>query len=189
MGGATKTVPAVFLPLVVIVFLVSSCEELAEDVNEAKINIPIKKRVFTLDSLEKGYKYNEVILHQSFVDIDVDSVLEAQGLNHISRAQANEMILGIDKPTDENLYFLNKVKITISENERFKDEIKVAQAQNISSQDHSLKLEVMNTDITHVFTSRGFFLRIYATPAMNTFNSGMGVEMFVKGQVSMEMDK
>lgn len=189
MGGVTKTVPAVFLPLVVIAFLVSSCEELAENVDEAKINIPIKKRVFTLDSLDDSKKNNEVLLHQCLVDIDVDSVLEAQGLDHISRAQANEMVLGIDKPSDEELYFLNKVKITISENDSFKDEIKVAEAQNINSQDHSLKLEIMDTDITHVFTSRGFFLRIYATPAMNTFNSGRGVEMFVKGQVSMKMDK
>lgn len=188
MGSAAK-ITAWFLPLLMVVFSLSSCEKLGDDVNETKVKIPIKKSVFNLDSLANGERDNELLLHQWLVDIDVDSVLEAQGLDHISSARANEMVLGIYKPASEDLYFLSDAKITISGDEDFEDEIKIAQIHNINGQDHAVRLEIIGTDVTQEFTNRGFFLRIYATPAINTLDFVDEVKMFVEGQVSLEMDK
>ncbi|MCF8231099.1 MAG: hypothetical protein K9J27_02840 [Bacteroidales bacterium] len=188
MGTAAK-ITASFLPFLIAAFSLGSCEELAENVDEAKVKIPIKKRVFGLDSLENGGRANEVVLYQCFVDIDVDSVLDAQGLNYIARARANEMVLGIDKPADAELFFLNDAKVTISGDEDFGDEIEIAQTHNINGSDSKVNLEVLDKDVTQEFTNRGVFLRVYATPSMNTFSTDSEIRMFMEGKVSFYMDK
>lgn len=177
---------AILFSAITLLISLSSCEEFLESTDEVKINMPINKQDFSVDSSLLGLKNEEILLHEMRVRMDIDSLLKAEGLEYLSKARVNEMILGVDEPAFEKLYFLNKAKVTISDEESFKNEILVAYADNVDTEENSIHLQVVNMDVAREIRVDGFYLRIYATPSAPIYKSG--IEMFIKGKVSLEMD-
>lgn len=174
------------LPMLALLTL-GSCEELLENTEEVRINIPIKKKNFSVDSSGPGTKNSEVLLHERLVNVDVDSVMEAEGLDYLVKARVKEVILGMEDLSSQGRFFLETARITVSPVESFSKEIQVAYKNNINTyEENNLKLTVENNNIANVIRKHGFYLRIYGTPIKPLQNTG--VRMFLKGKVALQMD-
>ena len=183
--GRRLSMAAIFMAVGILVSL-SSCEDYLESTDEVKIHIPIKKQAFSVDSSVLRLKNDELLLNQMRVTIDIDSLLEAEGLEYLSAAKVNELVLGVDEPAVENLFFLDQARVTISDDKNFNEEIVVAESDKISPNQKSINLKVMNLDIARELRTDGFYLRIYGTPAAPLYKSG--ITMFVEGKMTLKMD-
>lgn len=184
--GRRLSIAGILLFLVA-VFSLSSCEDYLESTDEVKIQIPIKKRAFSVDSSVLRLKNEELLLNQLRVNIDIDSLLEAEGLEYLSTAKVSKLIIGIDEPAIENLFFLDQAKVTISDDRSFKEEIVVAESDKIIRDQQAINMEVMNLDIAREIRTDGFYLRIYGTPVTHLYKKS-GVTMFIEGTMTLKMD-
>jgi len=178
---------AIFLLPMWALLTLGSCEELLENTEEVRINIPIDKKSFSVDSSELETKNSEILLHERHVNVNVDSVMEAEGLDYLVNARLKELILGMEELTSEGRFFLKTARITVSPAESFSKEIKVAYKKDINTyEEKTVKLTVENINISNVIRSHGFYLRIYGTPVK--LGQSEGVKMFLKGKVALQMD-
>lgn len=179
---------AIFLlPMWALLMTLGSCEELLENTEEVRINIPIDNKPFSVDSSELETKNTEVLLHERHVKLNVDSVMEAEGLDYLVNARLKELILGMEELSSEGRFFLETARITISPVENFSKEINVAYKKDINTYEKkTVKLTVKNINISNVIRRHGFYLRIYGTPIKP--GQSEGIKMFLKGKVSLQMD-
>lgn len=147
-------------PLALLIFTIGACEKLVENTDEARVNVPIEKRYFRVDSsllFMKGGD-GQSLLYEEYVNINTDSLLAAHGLDYVTSAKVNDLTIGVEDPACDKLYFLDEATVVVSATEDFRNSVKIAYALNISTDTNTLQLNVMNMDLAEEITSGGFYL-------------------------------
>jgi len=167
-------------------FFFQSCDELTEDISTVKVKVPIERQTFTVDSALFAQKTNEVILAQFAVDINLDSIIEANGVDFLDQGTFSELVIGVLDPEDVDLSFLEAAKVTVSSTESFEEEYIVATVTDIDEEQNSANLIINDLSVTDQLRQHVFYIRVYGQPGeplpVNV------VTMYVDGVVCLTID-
>jgi hypothetical protein len=171
---------------ITVLMVTTACDELMDDLSEVQIKVPMQRQVFSLDSTLNFQKIAPVILYQYHVNINIDSLLNEQGVNMVSHAAISEVTLGMVEEGEWLLSYVKSAKVTVSDFEDFSDEVEVAcTTSNIKPEANTVQLATHNLNIAQKMMQDGIFIRIYGVPSM-PFKGNK--KMFVKGMITLDLD-
>ena len=138
-----------------------SCDKVKEAAEfDVKKDLPTQH--FTLDSAST--KGEEEVLYENFFDINLDSILEANGIDKgkIKNGKFKEITLTIEDPTPEmELGFVSSGRFVVSETEDFANEEMIAQAKNIEVGDISVTFDINDAYLDKYLDQSKFYFRLY----------------------------
>lgn len=176
-------------PLTILIIGTGACEELVENTDEITVNVPIEKRYFKVDSALLSVKKGQTLLHKGYIDVNPDSVLEAQRVDYVTSAKVTEMILGVKDPRCSELFFLNEASVVVSATADFRNSFQVAHINNINAESNAVELNLMNQELVEEIVAGGFYFKLYGKPSNMPFYKSGGIRMFIEGEVSLNMNK
>ena len=152
----------IFLMLIS-VFMLNSCEEIT-DLVAFNVEKEMPAQHFNLDSAStvKG----ETVLYESYLDINLDSILEANGFDagKISEGKFKSILLSIENPTPKmQMGFVSDLTIKLSETEGFENEQIFATAQNIQLGDTEVNFDINDEEMDYYLSVSKFYFRVYGT--------------------------
>ncbi|PID95562.1 MAG: hypothetical protein CSA94_00910 [Bacteroidetes bacterium] len=138
-----------------------SCQQLNENLSEVIIKLPLKKSIIIPDSLSGSNQIE--VWHEDIININVDSIILANNLRKFNRVDISE--LSVSVPPSENgnnLGFIEKIRITISENNTFEKEVVIAEAFRFQPNDTEKYLDIITGDISSFIQHHErFYFRLY----------------------------
>lgn len=144
-------------------FMMQSCDKVA-DLVAFNVDKTLPTQHFDLDSAStiKG----ETMLYESFFDINLDSILAANGVDKgtISEGKFKEIILSINNPSSKMQFgFVSSLTFVLSETEGFEAPKTFATASDIQPGDVKATFVVNNEVMDHYLEISKFYYRIYGT--------------------------
>lgn len=143
-----------------------SCDETEDAVKDLatfKVNYDLPAVSFELDSAL--FKSEEVILAQTTVSVNIDSILEANNVSSgmLEGAQFTKVTVEILSPDGANFDFVDNMRVTVAMNSDFSDENQIAETGNIQEGSTSVDFIFDNTDLSAYMTADNFHSRLYGT--------------------------
>ena len=167
----TKTILfAVILAAVPFLFLTQSCDKVKDEINEASkfdVSMDLPDHYFVLDSNDFKSSTSikeETILTEQAININIDSILSANGLSSASLSDAGftHITVLMNNPLpDANFDFMSGMRVVLSENENFDPETQIAIAENIPAGSTSVTFTLDNSAIQSFIDNHNFHLRLY----------------------------
>ncbi|MEA3504759.1 MAG: hypothetical protein U9R32_06115, partial [Bacteroidota bacterium] len=167
-------------------FLLQSCEELAGDISEVKVKMPLERITFDVDSAVMAQKSDEIVFAQYTMDINSDSIMNSHGVDYLNQAAFTELVLGIVQPQDMDMSFLEAAKITVSSTDSFEEEFIAASVATIDPSKNSVELVITDFSVTEQIRQGVFYVRIYGKP--NQTLPVRTVTLFVEGKLQLVLD-
>ncbi len=140
-----------------------SCDKVA-DLVAFDIEKSMPDQHFDVDSSTTAAKGAEIKLYESYFDINLDSILDANGIDKgkISNATFKQISIAIENPTPEmELGFVNSISIKLYDNKDYNDGKTIATASGIKTGDQSVIFNVNNESLDPYFENSKFYYRIY----------------------------
>jgi len=154
------------LPISIIALFIStmlftqSCDKVVEAAEfDVKKDMPTIK--FDIDSASTK---EVVVLYEGFFDINLDSILEANGIDKgiVKNGTFEKIMIKIDNPTPEmTLGFITSLDFKISEDEGFTVEETLAEAKNIKADATEIIFKVTDKTMDKYLERSKFFFRLY----------------------------
>lgn len=167
----TKTILfAVLIAALPFLFLTQSCDKVKDEINEAAafdVSMDIPDHYFVLDSNDfksSAFIKEETILTEQAININIDSIFEANGLSSASLSNAGftHITVLMNNPLPEaNFDFMSGMRVVLSENESFDPETQIAIAENIPAGSTSVTFTLDNSAIQSFIDNHNFHLRLY----------------------------
>ncbi len=167
----TKTILfAVILAAVPFLFLTQSCDKVKDEISEATkfdVSMDLPDHYFVLDSNDFKSSVSikeETILTEQAININIDSILSANGLSSASLSDAgftHITVLMDDPLPDANFDFMSGMRVVLSENENFDPETQIAIAEDIPAGSTSVTFTLDNSAIQSFIDNHNFHLRLY----------------------------
>jgi hypothetical protein len=145
-------------------FMIQSCDK-AKDLVAFDVSKQLPDHHFDLDSATTTVK-GETMLYESLFDIDLDSILEANGMDRgqIEGGEFEEIVLLIDNPSAlEEFGFISTLTFKLSESEDFASSLEIARATNIKKGDTEIKFTVNGETLDQYLQNSTFYFRLYGT--------------------------
>lgn len=142
-----------------------SCNKI-EDLVAFDVQQTLPDQHFDVDSSATTAKGAEIILNEAFLDINLDSILSANGIDQgtLSNSQFKEIVVIIDNPTPQmEMGFVSTLTLKLYRNKDFTDGFTIASATGIKAGDVSATFAVNNDNIDAYLQSSKFYYRIYGT--------------------------
>ncbi len=167
----TKTILfAVILAAVPFLFLTQSCDKVKDEISEATkfdVSMDLPDHYFVLDSNDFKSSTSikeETILTEQAININIDSILSANGLSSASLSDAGftHITVLMNNPLpDANFDFMSGMRVVLSENENFDPETQIAIAEDIPAGSTSVTFTLDNSAIQSFIDNHNFHLRLY----------------------------
>lgn len=155
----------VFSVILMMGVFTQSCDKVA-DLVAFDVEQSLPDQHFDVDSSSTAVKGAEIVLDEGFFDINLDSVLTANGIDQgtLSDSKFKEIVITIDNPTPEmEMGFVSTITFKLYENNEYKDGKIIANATGIKAGDKSATFAVNNESLDAYFQNSKFYYRIYGT--------------------------
>ena len=177
---------ATFILLGISLINLSSCEKVKDlAASDVTLNLPQQHFTFSGSSMKSG---DEVVLYSNFVEVNLDSILNAEGISSGSLTATTFTTLSItmEQPVDSTFHWMSSMRAVVSDNENFSPEHEVGNAVNNDPLSKTLTVTLNNTNITQYLTQPSFWLRLYCTPTgpMPSYSIGMFMDGSVKLRIT-----
>jgi hypothetical protein len=145
-------------------FVFQSCKKIVEAA-EFDVDKDLPQQRFVLDSAST--KGEEVILYESFFDIDLDKILEDNGIDKgkIKDGKISALKITIDEPTPEmeevGLGFVSSLRFVVSEESDYAVEEQIAEAKDIQQGDQSIVFKMNDKYLDKYLELSKFYFRLY----------------------------
>jgi hypothetical protein len=145
-------------------FVFQSCKKIVEAA-EFDVDKDLPQQRFVLDSAST--KGEEVILYENFFDIDLDKILEDNGIDKgkIKDGKISALKITLDEPTPEmeeiGLGFVSSLRFVVSEESDYAAEEQIAEAKNIQHGDQSIVFKINDKYLDKYLEQSKFYFRLY----------------------------
>ncbi len=169
-----KTKKILFAILIValpVLFLTQSCETVKDEIEEAAafdVSMNLPDHYFVLDSTDltksSGSILTEVILTEQAININIDSIFSANGINSASLSNAGftHITVLMNNPLPgANFDFMSGMRVVLSETSDFAVETQIAIAENIPAGSTEVTFTLDNSSIQSFIDNHNFYLRLY----------------------------
>ncbi len=186
MRGIRTAIGSIVIFAVALTVL-SSCEELSQDVSRVTVKVPMDRIVFSPHNTRdiKGGVYEGY--YQREINFDADSLLEANGMRFLETAELKNLFLGVLKPSDQSLAFLSSARVSISTFEDFHHELVVAETESYNVSDNEIEFMIHDVDVRNYLTSEVFYVRVYCD-INNSTQIEEATTLYVDGTLQVIME-
>ncbi len=139
-----------------------SCDKLNNDLSEVIIKIPLKEAIEVADSISNSNQME--IWHEDVITIDMDSIIAANNLMRFNRINISELILSLNEieSSYNDLGFIEEVRLTISDNLEFDNEVTIAKTNQFQPNELEKNLDIITQDISSFIAKHEmFYFRMY----------------------------
>lgn len=185
-----KGIRNIFRSIFVLAFVASvftSCEEMAQDVSGVTVKVPFERIVFNPQNNKVSRAFNEENYYQEEIDFDVDSLLDANGVHYIQKAELANLFLGVVQPVNLSLSFLSSVRFSVSKFEDFHQETVVAEAENFNVSENEVEFLMHDVDVRSYLNLDVFYIRIYCDMNHST-QIEETTKLYVDGTLKVKME-
>lgn len=166
-----KILLTILIAALPVLFLTQSCETVKDEIGDAAafdVPMDLPDHYFVLDSADftksSGSILAEVILTEQAININIDSIFSANGINSASLSDAGftDITVLMNNPLPgANFDFMSGMRVVLSENENFDPETQIAIAENIPAGSTSVTFTLDNSGIQSFIDNHNFYLRLY----------------------------
>ena len=141
-------------------FITQSCDKVTE-----AAEFDVKKELPTVHfDLDSASTKEVVILYEDFFDINLDSILEANGVDKgkVKDGKFESITISIDNPTPEmQLGFITELDFKVASDESFEDAEVLASAHDIKIGDTKIEFKVSDKALDKYIEMSKFYFRLY----------------------------
>lgn len=170
-----------------VAFSFTSCEEMAQDVSGVTVKVPIDRIVFNPQNNRVSSDFSEENYYQKEIDFDVDSLLDANGVNYLQKAELANLFLGVVRPENLSLSFLSSARVSVSKFEDFRQETIVAESENFNVSENEVEFMIHDVDVRSYLKSDVFYIRIYCDMNHST-QIEEATKLYVDGTLKVKME-
>lgn len=153
----------VFTTILMTALFTQSCDKV-KDLVAFDVEQSLPDQHFDVDS--NNTVKGEILLDESFLDINLDSILNANGIDQgiLSGTQFTQIDITIDNPTPEmEIGFVSTLTLRLYDNKDYLDGKVIATAAGIKTGDKSATFIVNSENLDPYFQKSKFYYRIYGT--------------------------
>ena len=164
----------------------SSCSKVKE-LTAVDVSMKISRQHFTYTAtnLKSG---SEVILCSEHVTVNLDSILNANGIptGIIQTTTFTYLAVTIEQPPDSTFHWLSSMRATVADNSNFNPENQVGSVTNNDPNAKTVVVTLNNLNIRPYLSNPGFYVRVYAM--LNGPLPAVTVGMFIDGTVQLHIE-
>lgn len=181
----TRNIFIFFLMASLPLLINSSCKEI-KDAAAVTVSYDLPKINFTY--YRATDKATEVLLYSGMVQINLDSLLNANGLSSgvVGSTYLTQFTLTIDDPDNATFSWLESSRVQFAQDAGFQTAVEVATAVNSNPNAKVLTLTTNNVNIRPYLGNTAFYMRVFAT--MNGPLPWEWVGMYINSQLKFTLE-
>ena len=176
----------IFISLLILIAVplvyLTSCNKVKE-LTSVNVTMKMPRQHFTYS--ETKLKTGEVILYSGMVTVNLDSILNANGLPSgiIQTTTFTSLSVTINVPADSTFHWLSSMRAVISANQNFDPQNGIGNVTNTDPNAKTVFVTLNNLNIRPYLSQPSFYIRLYAV--LNGPLPAVTVGMFLDGTVQL----
>jgi hypothetical protein len=156
----TKTIFIFLIAAVPLIFL-TSCEKVKD---LASVNVSYDLPDLYFQYVPAMYKDGEVILYSGALQVNLDSILNANGLSSgfVGATTFSQFSVTIEQPENANFGWLKSARAVVSQNSSFDPQAQIGSVVNSDPVAKTVTLTLNNVNIRPYLGTSNFYLTLYA---------------------------
>lgn len=181
----TRVAISLLILLAIPMVYFTSCNKVKE-LATVTVSMKLPRQHFTLQG--SGLKTSDIVLYSGSVKINLDSILNANGLSAgvIQTTSFSYLAVTIEQPPDSTFHWLQSMRATFSNNQNYNPEYEVGSVTNNDPNARTVVITTNNVNIRPYLTNPGFYIRIYGV--LNGPIPAVTYGMFLDGTIQLTIE-